>query len=139
MQEIGTIKSLHGDMALVQINRGDKCEGCNVCHAFGDNKMQVEARNGIHAEVGDTVQVDIEPGDVLRGSLLVFVFPLAMMVLGYIVGMRFAVGDGEGAGILGALIALAVAFFIIKLIDRNTQEHVKDTAIVTTVVQHKTQ
>ncbi len=135
MQEIGTIVSLRGNKALIQVNRGDKCEGCNVCHAFGENKMQLEASNRIDAQVGDVVQVDINPGDVLRGSVLVFLFPLAMMIVGYFVGMRFSVNGTEGAGILGALVALALSFLVVKFFDRSEQDKSEDTAIITDIVQ----
>ena len=135
MQEIGTIISLQANKALIQVNRGDKCEGCNVCHAFGENKMQLEASNHINAQVGDVVQVDINPGDVLRGSILVFLFPLAMMIVGYFVGMRFSVTGTEGAGILGALVALALSFVVVKFVDRSKQDKSEDTAIITEIVQ----
>jgi sigma-E factor negative regulatory protein RseC len=130
MQETGTIISIDGNNAVIQINRGEKCEGCNVCHAFGENKMRLEAVNNIGASVGDCVNVNIEPKNVIKSSMIIFVFPLLMLLVGYFIAIQFVPPYTEGTGILGALIALALSFVIIKVTDKRRNPDEMNPAII---------
>ena len=127
MKEIGTIISISGGTATIQINRGEKCEGCHVCDAFGQNKMQLEAYNKANAKVGDLVEISIEPKQIIKGSLLVFIFPLVMMILGYIIGDTVSRSPGETGGIIGSFTALCLSFVCIKILDSKKN---KDAAVV---------
>ena len=89
MQETGIVISTDGKNAVVQLSRGDRCDGCNVCHAFGENKMRVEALNSIGASVGDSVSVNIEPKQVIKSSMIIFILPLVSMLVGYFVAVSF--------------------------------------------------
>jgi sigma-E factor negative regulatory protein RseC len=135
MHETGTIISTDGTKAVIQLDRGDKCEGCNVCHAFGENKMQLEATNTIGAKVGDWVNVVVEPKQVVKSSLLIFIFPLIMMLIGYAVAVKFIPPFSEGIGIIGAFTALALAFVFIKITDRRRNPDDMTSAIIVDLAQ----
>ncbi|MBN1464241.1 SoxR reducing system RseC family protein [candidate division KSB1 bacterium] len=122
MLETGTIISIDGQQAIVQLLRGDQCEGCHACHAFGENKMRLEALNSLGASVGDQVQVRIEPKLVLKGSMILFILPLIALLIGYYLAVRFVPPFSEGVGIVGAFSAFAIAFLIIKKTARRTPE-----------------
>lgn len=130
MQETGTVISIDGNTAVIQINRGEKCEGCNVCNAFGENKMRLEAINNVGASVGDCVNVNIEPKHVIKSSMIIFVFPLVMLLIGYFVAIQFVPPHSEGTGVLGALIALALSFVIIKATDKRRNPDEMNPAII---------
>ncbi|MBN1480084.1 hypothetical protein EH223_19225 [candidate division KSB1 bacterium] len=135
MQETGTVISTVGDKAVIQLDRGAKCAGCNVCHTFGESKMRLEACNTIGASVGDWVNVSVEPAQVIRSSLILFIFPLFMMLFGYFFAVRFIPPFGEGIGILGAIAGLFLAFFAIKAFDKRQQQKEKNSAIITDFAQ----
>lgn len=135
MQETGTIISIDGHKAVIQLNRGEKCEGCNVCSAFGENKMKLEAINNIGAAVGDWVNVTVEPQQVVKSSMLIFIFPLFMMLFGYFVAVSFIPPFTEGVGIIGAFTALALAFFLIKITDKRRNPDDVNSAIITGFAQ----
>ena len=135
MQETGTIISTDGNKAVIQLDRGDKCDGCNVCHAFGENKMQLEASNNINAKVGDWVHVVVEPKQVVKSSLLIFMFPLLMMLIGYFVAVRFIPPFTEGIGIVGAFGGLALAFVFIKITDKRRNPDDMNVAIIVDFAQ----
>ncbi len=120
MREIGVIVSAKDEMVQVQIAKREGCEGCHGCVSLQPNLMQVEARNDIRATVGNMVEVEIQARHVVGYAFLVFIFPILMMIAGYLLGMRIAAGEaitGEGYGILGAIAGFAGAFPGIKAVD----------------------
>ena len=114
MKESGIVVSAQKNFATIQIVRGEKCQGCTLCDDVGADKMQVQAMNRIGAGVGDWVEVEIEPGQVLGHSFLLFVMPILIMIVGYFIGSRLGDGSGEGYGILGSLAGVALSFLILK-------------------------
>lgn len=120
MRETGIVISAEDNKVRVQISRGDKCDGCHACDATGANAMQVEASNDIGARIGETVDVEVSPGQVFGYSFILFIFPIIMMIVGYFIGMRFSANvdnPGEGTGILGAFLGLGLSLAMIKLYD----------------------
>jgi len=122
MRETGIIVSANGDKVRVRVMRGEACDGCHLCDSLGADSalMQVEARNAIGAKVGDTVDVEVAPRHIIGYTSILFIFPVIMMIVGYIVAMKYFAGGaakGEGLGILGSFIGLGVSFGIIRLID----------------------
>lgn len=120
MRETGIIISQEKDQATVQMARGEKCDGCNLCSMAEDGRMRVTALNKINAGVGDMVEVEIPPGKIVGYSMLLFIMPILMMILGYFAGKAvFTFSHGESSGILGSIGGLVLSFVIIRLIDRR--------------------
>ena len=130
MRETGEILSIAGKTATIQLNRGEKCDGCQACNAFGENKMQLDAQNDIGAKVGDVVEVDVEPKEVIASSMIVFIFPLVMMLGGYFAAVKFLPPHSEGVGVLGSLGALVLAFVFIKMLDKRRNPNDLNPAVI---------
>ncbi len=130
MREQGIIISTKGEQATIEINRGAKCGGCRACHTFGESKMRLEARNALNARVGDAVEVEVQPGNVIKNSLLIFILPLLMMGVGYFVGLNFAAGTDESAGILGAFAALFLSLLFLRILEKRRAPRPDDDAVV---------
>ena len=96
--------------------------------------MRITAENTLGAEVGDQVEVIVEPGHVLKGSILVFLFPLLMMVLGYLVGQQLTLSENEGPGILGSIVGLVLAFMVLRWTNRSNKAN---PAKITAYAQRK--
>ena len=133
MRETGIVVSKDGRLVKVLMVKSEKCKECTACSAFGENSMQLEARNDFGAEVGEIVDVEISPKQVVGFSFLVFIFPVMAMIVGYFLGMRIG-GElgmtGEGSGILGAFILLVISFLLIKAYDTLWGRMSKSSAYV---------
>jgi positive regulator of sigma E activity len=70
--------------------------------------------NGIGAVLNDLVSFDAPPGRVILSALMIWIFPIIAMIIGYFVAERFATGF---VPILSSLVFLAASFGLIRLID----------------------
>ncbi len=102
MREEGVVISTSRDLAVIELERGEFCKSCNVCDAFGEGKMYLEAKNPMNARVGDNVRVEVASKHVLSGALLIFILPILAMIAGYFAGRHLYPGPGELPGIIGA-------------------------------------
>ena len=137
MRETGTIISVDGEFSTIRIDKTDQCQGCTACKSLGNGVLQVDAFNKIGAQPGDTVEIEIESAKILRHSFIVFIFPLFMLVAGYLLGLQFTKGindSGEEAGIIGAVMGLVLSFIVIRLYDRiKAKDHTHSAQVVTLI------
>lgn len=117
---------IDGQHALVRADQADGCGECNgkACGAgkmsrlFCSKPRQFRVNNPINAGVGDEVIVSVAEGAVMRGIGLVYLMPLALLVMGATLGSIWAVqpGQRDGYAALGALFGLAAGFVIARWI-----------------------
>jgi sigma-E factor negative regulatory protein RseC len=122
MRHLGKIVAVYGQVAEIQIAKSNQCAGCTACDMWDtQGPLRISAKNSVQAQMGDLVEVEIAPAQVIGSSLLVFLFPVVALMVGYWLGTRLAPElqiSGEGAGILGALSFLVLSFGVIFLYDR---------------------
>src|SRR4030067_2934554 len=53
--------------------------------------MEIEALNPVRANVGQTVKVSIRPQAYLKGTMLIYGFPLIMFIAGVVIGKNIGV------------------------------------------------
>ncbi|MDA8078191.1 MAG: SoxR reducing system RseC family protein [Nitrospiraceae bacterium] len=121
IEEIGTVKSLEGDMAVVLIPRKSACEGCaaGVCKPESQT-MEIEALNRVGAQVGQRVKVAVKPFTFVKGSIVVYGAPALALVIGAIIGKEwvsrlFTAADPDILSAICGFGALVVAFAGVKL------------------------
>ena len=91
MRVKATVKQVMDKYAMVESERLSACEGCHkhaegcsVCSLMGSNKIiSAKAKNSVGAEVGDTVEIETETKTVLFYAMLVFILPVAVMLVLY--------------------------------------------------------
>ena len=118
MEEPGKVVTATGDRAEVEVVPGDACAHCGAsgfCNWSGRTYRLVAARNPVGALVGDRVVVRTPEQGRYRSAVVVFGLPVAMMVVGIVVG-SLVWGD-VGAAICAG-IGLAVALGVLKVLDR---------------------
>ncbi|MFZ5974571.1 MAG: SoxR reducing system RseC family protein [Bacillota bacterium] len=123
MKEIGQVISTENGMARVRFERSSACKDCGACMMSQSQKeMILNTENTLHASVGDWVQVDIESPALIKASLISYIFPLSMLivglVLGYFINQAVHIFNNSeiAASILGLLFVVA-AYYSIRLLE----------------------
>lgn len=85
-QETGVVLSTQDGEALVRFSRTEACKKCGACQKGEDGNMLMQLRNDMNAKPGDHVVVELAEGRLMQASLLAYGFPLAMLLLGLVLG-----------------------------------------------------
>lgn len=113
-------KILSPDIAQVAVKRVSACaHDCSKCASGGCMMMEhpdllVRAYNGPAAREGDVVLVESSSRQILTFAAVVYLLPMLLLILGYLLGAGLGLGEGGclllgGACFLGSvLIALAL-------------------------------
>ncbi|MFP4193315.1 MAG: SoxR reducing system RseC family protein [Desulfobacterales bacterium] len=119
-REIGVVTEIKGDKAVVKTHRAAACEGCSeksTCHSMGGaREMEIEALNPVNARVGDRVTLEVAAGRMLQLSLLLYIFPIAALLAGAVIGNQTAPILGFDASIFSAIVGFAVFFLALGVI-----------------------
>lgn len=128
MIETGVVNKIEKDVAWVTMIKGEQCAGCTACNAFGEGSFELVALNDPGAKVGDKVEVEINPRQVIKHSTIVFLLPVLSLIIGYFLGNSYLTLIGlslEAAGIIGSLGLMILTFFAIigydRIISRSQQ------------------
>ncbi len=136
MRQTGIILSKTGSIAEVGVLKNPVCLGCHGCFSLtGQTNMPtLRVNNDLDAPVGARVEFEIPPRQVLGGALMVFIFPLIMLVLGYWIAMKLvhtSNNASQSVGIVGAAIGLVIGYIVLKRIDRLwAKRHPVDAVLV---------
>ena len=105
-QKVMVRKALPDGTAQVVLIRESACSGdCHKCSGCGAAKETITfvAADPIGAKPGDVVTVRSDTAPVLRGAAVLYVLPLVLFLVGYLVTMS---GWGGGAGFLLGIVAV---------------------------------
>ena len=122
-KETATVTGIDGEYALVRTERTAGCAACserNLCSTLGGGKdMEFLAVNPVGAKPGDTVLLDFKTLRLLQLSLLLYIFPILVLVVGAVIGNHLAPAYGidqsagaAGLGFAGFFIAIAVILML---------------------------
>lgn len=127
IEETGKVIRVEGADAWVETQPSTACgacsetQGCGVsvlASIFGRREIQIKVRNEVNAVVGEAVIIGIPESGLLRGSLLTYLFPLALLfgfaLGGHWIGTYYGLGDNEIVTILGGIIGLITGFGLLK-------------------------
>ncbi|MBQ3100686.1 MAG: SoxR reducing system RseC family protein [Clostridia bacterium] len=117
MTQSGTVKSVDGNFAVVEILRDSACAGCSSAHScIGcKKKVRVRALNSASAEAGDTVCVETPTRRVIFYAFCVFLLPLIAAVAAYCTAVTFTVEKYALLWALGGfIIPFVFVFFVIE-------------------------
>ena len=121
IEEIGTVRSINGIMALVDVPRKSACEGCTAGTCNPEEKsMQIEAVNKAGALAGQRVRVAIQPYTYMKGTMLVYGVPSVALILGAVFGKEvmgrlFSDMDPDILSAIFGFGALIVSFVGVKI------------------------
>lgn len=150
----GIVIRTEGSRADVSTTRRGACATCaeaSACFVPDIESCQetVSVRNLIGAQPGDTVELGLPANAVLRLSALVWVVPLAGLLLGAVAGavlgaqLSASGASSAGAGsatsdllaLFGALVGTGAAFAVLRRIDRRAAGDPRVTPRIARVVE----
>lgn len=121
-QTVRVRKVFADGMAEVIHIRQSACSGeCHKCSGCGATQetMQLTAKNPIGAKPGDMVIIESQTGPVLKATAIVYMLPLAMFFLGYLVGMTW--GKGPLCGCLAFALGIGISILYDRLVAKKEQ------------------
>lgn len=87
LQEAIVTKIRDDGLAEVVVERlgicGGDCNGCNECKY--EHLMKSVVQNPIGAQRGQHVMIETPTKGVVKGALAIYVLPLVMLILGYLI------------------------------------------------------
>ncbi len=89
MKRNAVVESVCGEKAIVSFLREEACALCatrGIC--ANAKKSKAEVRNPIGANVGDTVEIETEASSVLLYCLILFLAPVLLALVMYLVFMN---------------------------------------------------
>ena len=136
MEQIVRVRQTFEDgTAMVLHVRESACSGdCHKCSGCGAAKetLLIPAVNSIHADVGDLVVIRSETGPVLRAATVLYMVPLAMFFLGYLLGDMW-----QGRGTLCSVLGFALGIAAAVLYDRKVVKKRKPVYTITGFAEDK--
>ena len=111
MEQIVRVKQAHSDgTATVVHMRQSACSGdCHKCSGCGAaaEQIQLEAVNEIDAQAGDFVKIESASAPVLKAAAVMYVVPMVLFFLGYLIGL-LAWNSGGLTGGLAFVIGIEI-------------------------------
>lgn len=118
------IHLLPGNKVKVKIPMGASCGSCDnrdLCEPFGRDYMVVEATNRLRARPGQVVQVSFTSEKSSKALLILYLLPLAALLLGAALGHQLALFGAQNlsSAVLG-LGFVALTFAAIRSYTRRS-------------------
>ena len=137
LEQVGVVVGVNGDTATVSFMRASACEGCHrhaegcsACSLLGgDRRHTARVKNPIGARTGERVRVVASEGRMLAYAALVFLFPLLLALLGYMLGVAIWGSGSLLAGLLG-MAGFVAAFLVTILVSHLVSLRSPDAEII---------
>ncbi len=128
MTETGIVVSVKHGAAVVSMPMYGGCKSCGICiDGEGGHEVLLLAKNEIGAVEGNTVEIEISAGKVVSAAFIVYLVPVFVTIIGFMVGHWMTGGDDEALlPIVLAIVFLILSFVGVALYDlrlRKTETH----------------
>lgn len=123
MKEVGQVTAIDGGTARIRFKRSSACQKCGACMmSQSQQEMFLNVENTLQAAEGDWVKVDIESPMLIKASLITYIFPLVMLILGLVAGYflneaAHITANSEVVAAIGGLLFVAVSYGVIRLLE----------------------
>lgn len=132
-QDAVVTKLLPDNMAEVAVARTTACGGnCGSCEScIFQSQLKTAARNLVGARPGQRVIIQSKSSTIYKAALLVYVFPMILTLLGYV--LAYAAGASEGVCVAAAFAGLVLGAAIVVMSQRIKKG--KDKEITFDIIQ----
>ena len=139
IEERAVVAEAGDGYAWVEIRRQSACGACHasdgcgtaaLAKVWGDRRARVRAVSTLPLRPGDAVIVGLAEGALLRGSLLVYLLPLALLLAGALLGQAAFAGAGEEPVILAGTVGLGLGFLVACVVSRRLRSDARFQPVV---------
>ncbi len=132
-QDAVVTKLLPDNMAEVAVARTTACGGnCGSCEScIFQSQLKTAARNLVGARPGQRVIIQSKSSTIYKAALLVYVFPMILTLLGYV--LAYVAGASEGVCVAAAFAGLVLGAAIVVMSQRIKKG--KDKEITFDIIQ----
>ena len=116
----GIVISTDDSIAKVKVNRHGECSNCGSCP--GESAMIFNVYNILNAIPGQRVVIEVQEVNMLRAAFVVYIMPIALTLVGLLIGLFIAHSFRLPSKIIEAstgLIAFILSIFMIKSFDKS--------------------
>ena len=126
IEERARVVAVDGDSVLLQTQRQSSCGSCEVKSGCGTSVLagivgqkvtQLKLPNTLGAKPGDEVLLGMSENALVTGSLLVYMIPLVMLLLGALSGELLATRlgmDAELMPVVGGALGFVLAILLVR-------------------------
>lgn len=139
MEQVGFVRKTVKDRAELEVRRVSGCGGCKGCAASCEVKTHViTLKNNLNAKVGDLVELEGEPKNILKYAFIAYMIPFIFLIVGIFAGSSYFKAHGnpnyEILSFLVGLVSLVVSYFVVKLFDKRIAENDEDAIRMTRIL-----
>lgn len=98
LYEEGIVKESKDGIATIVISNSDQCEECTAklyCKPGSSNERSLVVKDPFGVKAGDKVKVMIKGSKLIGASFMIYGIPLALLLLGLIIGMNVFIENKE--------------------------------------------
>ena len=137
MEQVGFVKNTSNGKAEVEVRRISGCGGgCKSCSGCDTPNHSITLINNIDAKEGDLVEIRATTKDILKYTMIVYMIPFSMLLIGIIGGMKvlqnYGVDNYEPLSFLVGMLFLALGYFIVKIVDKKIESKQDETIMIMT-------
>ncbi|MDO8282829.1 MAG: SoxR reducing system RseC family protein [Thermodesulfovibrionia bacterium] len=141
IEETGVVIRTEGITATVLVQKRGSCEGCTATGTCATTQegMEIEALNPVQAEAGQTVKVSIQSMTYLKGTMLVYGFPMIALIAGAVIGKNigekfFSSFDSDLCAAIFGFSAFLLAFLFAKVYSRKAETKTEYKPVISEIV-----
>jgi sigma-E factor negative regulatory protein RseC len=139
IEESAVVAEAGDGHAWVEIQRRSACGACHAGDGCGTaalakiwsgRRVRVRAVTKLPLRPGDAVIVGLADGVLLRGALLAYLLPLALLLAGALLGQAALGGAGEEPVILSGVLGLGLGFLLTRVMARRFRDDARFQPVV---------
>ena len=142
---MATVIGTEGALARVSVSRSAMCDGCQQQGACAimlleaNKKTEALVRNPLGAKPGDRVEISMDERVVLRGGVILYMLPLAFMLVAIVAALKLKAWIAPGMGddmlaLLAALAGIVISLPVIRVWSRRSKYLAANTPVITAIL-----
>lgn len=123
-QDIATVVKIQKEKVTIELKKSGACKNCSVAGlCMGQNSsVRHQVKSDMKLKMGDKVTVSLSSNIKLLSSLIIFIFPILMMVLVY--SILKLLGSSENLAIFLTILSLPLSAILIRLLDKYYEKKI---------------
>lgn len=140
MDQVGFVRKVKGNDMELEVRRVSGCGGgCSSCSSSCETPPHViTVPNKLNAKVGDFVEIKGHTRNILKFTAIVYMVPLAFLIIGIVLGNSIFKGKGYGnyevLSFLSGIVFLLVSLSLVKFVDNRIASKKDSTLSVTKIL-----